>query len=163
MNVYTIHVYYVISIQMKVHDMSPPVHPTDSLRVDVVIPYEQRFYLKAPAPVQRHVETIHFIITLLIYFNTYFYLYFYLFFTYFYFISFILCFQVSQLQLFQLQVRFVNALFNALKTVISDHRNVGFQYIKATGVSNYIYSIIMTTSYDLLFTTYHLLKCVYKL
>ena len=25
---------------------------------------------------------------------------------------------------------FVNVLFNALKTVISDHRNIGFQYIK---------------------------------
>lgn len=31
-----------------------PVHPTDSLRVDVVIPYEQRFYLKAPSQMQRH-------------------------------------------------------------------------------------------------------------
>ncbi|KAF2366035.1 Pleckstrin domain [Trinorchestia longiramus] len=30
------------------------VHPTDSLRVDIVIPYEQRFYLKAPSQMQRH-------------------------------------------------------------------------------------------------------------
>uniref|UniRef100_A0A2P2I662 Pleckstrin homology domain-containing family A member 3-like n=2 Tax=Hirondellea gigas TaxID=1518452 RepID=A0A2P2I662_9CRUS len=30
------------------------VHPTDSLRVDVVIPYEQRFCLKAPSQMQRH-------------------------------------------------------------------------------------------------------------
>ena len=34
----------------------------------------------------------------------------------------------------------IDIVFNALKTVISDHRNVGFQYIKPTGVSNYIYS-----------------------
>ena len=27
-----------------------------------------------------------------------------------------------------------NVLFNALKTVISDHQNIGFQYIKPTGV-----------------------------
>ena len=35
---------------------------------------------------------------------------------------------------------FVNVLFNALKTVISDQRNVGFQYIEPTGVSNCSYS-----------------------
>ncbi|KAK3870021.1 hypothetical protein Pcinc_024709 [Petrolisthes cinctipes] len=30
------------------------VHPTDTLRVDVVIPCEQHFYLKAPSPHERH-------------------------------------------------------------------------------------------------------------
>ena len=33
---------------------------------------------------------------------------------------------------------FVNVLFNGLKTVISDHRNDGFQYKNPNGVSNYI-------------------------
>ena len=37
---------------------------------------------------------------------------------------------------------FVNVLFNALKMVISDLRNVGFQYKKTTGALNYIYSFI---------------------
>ncbi|XP_068230355.1 pleckstrin homology domain-containing family A member 8-like isoform X2 [Palaemon carinicauda] len=31
------------------------VHPTDTMRVDIVIPYEQHFYLKAPSPHKRHV------------------------------------------------------------------------------------------------------------
>lgn len=31
-----------------------PVHPTDTLRVDIVIPYEQHFYLKAPSSHERH-------------------------------------------------------------------------------------------------------------
>ncbi|XP_064121209.1 pleckstrin homology domain-containing family A member 3-like isoform X4 [Macrobrachium rosenbergii] len=30
------------------------VHPTDTMRVDIVIPYEQHFYLKAPSPHERH-------------------------------------------------------------------------------------------------------------
>ncbi|MPC46222.1 Pleckstrin y domain-containing family A member 3 [Portunus trituberculatus] len=30
------------------------VHPTDTLRIDIVIPYEQRFYLKAPSSHERH-------------------------------------------------------------------------------------------------------------
>lgn len=30
------------------------VHPTDTLRVDIVIPYEQHFYLKAPSSHERH-------------------------------------------------------------------------------------------------------------
>lgn len=30
------------------------VHPTDTMRIDIVIPYEQHFYLKAPSPHERH-------------------------------------------------------------------------------------------------------------
>lgn len=31
-----------------------PVHPTDTMRIDIVIPFEQHFYLKAPSPHERH-------------------------------------------------------------------------------------------------------------
>ena len=41
---------------------------------------------------------------------------------------------------------------------------IGFQYIKATGASNYIYSFIMTTSYDPLFTSNKILtrECLHR-
>ncbi|CAL4171544.1 unnamed protein product, partial [Meganyctiphanes norvegica] len=38
----------------KILCLSHAVHPNDTTRLDIVIPYEQHFYLKAPSPHERH-------------------------------------------------------------------------------------------------------------